>query len=126
MLLCFIVIILCASIVLQFNQSHTHVAPKHLKLSIQGKQTLTDLRNAAEEISFLSVDSTTALTLAELKEFQLPPFYNSPGTTRTYQWSQPSSGCYIGIPVDNHNPLFMLHITQEIEIFWKLNTHQSG
>lgn len=106
---------------IQFNKASTHEESQHTELPIEAKRVLTDLRNAADEILFSSEKSKFP-SIEELESWDLPPFAKTPGVKSQYTWNQVERHCYVGIPDQEENPVFILLFEKEASIYWKTQT----
>jgi len=114
-----VIILSIASYVLQNNQAPDLAPQKHLELDVEGKAVLTALRNAADEILFLSDDGNLP-SVSELIDQELPPFSDSNGTFAAYSWALIDSACYLGRSAQEGSREFVLKIHNDhSEIYWR-------
>ncbi|WP_415884335.1 DUF6162 family protein [Neptuniibacter sp. QD34_54] len=114
-----VIILSIANYVLQNNQAPSLAPQKHLELDVEGKAVLTALRNAADEIMFLSDDGSLP-AVSELIEQELPPFADSNGTFAAYSWNLLDSVCYFGRSSKEGSREFVLKIHNDhSEIYWR-------
>lgn len=112
-----LVILCCAALMLKYNQQPPETQTQHLELNVTGKAMLTALRNAADEISFLALDSDLP-DIASLKASGIPPFDDATGTFDQYRWSQPQANCYLGVSDAVGHPAFVLTVSDHSEVYW--------
>lgn len=121
-LLASVAIILCfAAVTLKYNQDLPLPDGKHLELGVTGKAVLTALRNAADEIMFMS-DGEAFPEIRELEDSLLPPFKDQTETFAQYRWLKLSPECYYGKTIDGSAPEFILKLGSHAEIYW----HSAG
>ena len=111
------VILVFAALTLQFNQQHAAPVAQHLNLDVTGKATLTALRNAADEISFLTSGKTLP-SLAELSEAGTPPFADEIGTFTGFQWQLLENRCYYGRS-ERDGAEFVLLMDEHTDVYWR-------
>ena len=108
---------------LHLNQDRPAATVKHMELSVTGREVLTALRNAADEIMFLSEDGQTLPGIEELAAEGLPPFADTTGAFSHYRWSMLASRCYYGGSSQVGQPRFILRIDDVAAIFWQVEEH---
>lgn len=114
-----IIILIAAAITLKFNRAEVKIETPHLELGVTGKAMLTALRNAADEITFMSEERALLPTPKVLIEEGIPPFADTTGPFSLYRWDQPTSDCYLGLSSESDHPAFALVIkNSHAEIFW--------
>lgn len=111
-----IIILIFAGITLKFNQQAPVTKTEHLGLDVTGKAVLTALRNAADEISFMS-DGQGLPSVEELIDSALPPFADDTGAFSGYRWQKLDADCYYG-QNENGSPDFALKFSDHAEIYW--------
>ncbi len=114
------IILVFAAVTLKFNQQALAPKTEHLELDVTGKAVLTALRNAADEISFIS-DGHHLPSVDELIDSAVPPFADDTGAFSGYSWKKLDSDCYYG-QNENGSPDFVLKFSNHAEIYW----HSAG
>ena len=115
-----LLILLAGGYGISTNQTVQVKLPGYLLLDVADKAVLTALRNAGDEILFLSEAGDELPDVARLIADSIPPFSGPVSGDIKHHWQRIEGRCYFGTPVKNSPGVqFLLTLDQDVEVYWR-------
>ena len=119
-LLTILLILLAGGYGISAHQTVPAKLPGYLLLDVADKAVLTALRNAGDEILFLSEAGEELPDIASLIADGIPPFSPSVSGNVKHHWQRIEGHCYLGTPLKNSTSVqFLLRLEQGVEVYWR-------
>ena len=116
-----LLILLAGGYGISANQTVPAKLPGYLMLDVADKAILTALRNAGDEILFLTEAGDELPDVARLIADNIPPFSGPVSGDVKHHWQRIEGHCYLGTPLQNSPGVqLLLTLDEGVEVYWRL------